>query len=97
MHADLLEALIKVLETGDFNKQHLSILLKDFSSKNNLKFPKFMKSLRAKLSGLPEGPGVAEMMEILGRKSTIQRIRKRVAIDKQDESKVEEKKRSDVK
>lgn len=33
-----------------------------------------MKSLRTTLSGLKEGPGVAEMMEILGKESTIERI-----------------------
>lgn len=76
LHADLLESLIAQLEKGDFDKQHLLTLLKDFSAKNNLKFPKFMKMLRAKLSGLSEGPGVADMMEILGKKITLQRFRK---------------------
>lgn len=33
-----------------------------------------MKNLRATLSGLKEGPGVAEMMEILGKESTLERI-----------------------
>lgn len=33
-----------------------------------------MKNLRTTLSGLKEGPGVAEMMEILGKESTLERI-----------------------
>lgn len=76
IHAELLESLIAQLEKGEFDKHHLQALLKEFSAKNNLKFPKFMKSLRAKLSGLSDGPGVADMMEILGKKITIERFRK---------------------
>lgn len=33
-----------------------------------------MKNLRTMLSGLKEGPGVAEMMEILGKEDTLERI-----------------------
>lgn len=41
---------------------------------NNFKFAKMMKTFRSALSGLKEGPGVAEMMEILGKKVTKQRL-----------------------
>lgn len=66
--------LVTALETGDFDKTHLTELLREFSKENNLKFPKFMASLRTMLAGIKEGPGVADMMEILGKKTTIQRI-----------------------
>lgn len=66
--------LVTTLENGDFDKTHLSELLRDFSKENNLKFPKFMASLRTMLAGIKEGPGVADMMEILGKKATIKRI-----------------------
>lgn len=66
--------LVSALEKGDFDKTHLSELLRDFSKENNLKFPKFMASLRTMLAGIKEGPGVADMMEILGKKTTIKRI-----------------------
>lgn len=78
LHGELLESLITQLEKGEFEKQHLQNLLKEFSTKNNLKFPNFMKALRGKLSGFSEGPGVADMMAILGKKVTIQRIQKMV-------------------
>ena len=58
----------------NFSKQNLNLILKDFSSSQNITFSKFMKNLRTMLSGLKEGPGVAEMMEILGRESTLERI-----------------------
>lgn len=57
-----------------FTKAQLSKFLKAFAQRNNIAFDLFMKSLRSCLSGLSEGPGVAEMMEILGRDKTIERI-----------------------
>lgn len=95
IHAELLESLIAQLEKGDFDKQQLQQLLQEFSKKNNLKFPKFMKSLRAKLSGLSDGPGVADMMSILGKKVTIQRFRK--MLPKKENVEQEEVKKSDAK
>lgn len=76
IHAELLESLIAQLEKGDFDKQNLLALLQEFSKKNDLKFSKFMRSLRATLSGISDGPGVAEIMAILGKKVTISRFRK---------------------
>lgn len=90
LHSDVLDKLVTVLEKGDFDKTHLSEILKEFSAKNNLKFPTFMKSLRKLLSGLKDGPGVAEMMEILGRKGTLYRLRmkkKHETATKEDQSK----------
>lgn len=71
----LLDDLVVLLEDGKFNKINLQKLLKDFSDSKDLKFSDFMKTMRSILSGLDEGPGVAEMMEILGKFNTIQRIR----------------------
>ena len=71
---ELLESLIDNLHKEKFTKTNLQSALKDFSSKNKLTFSSFMGSLRNLLSGLKEGPGVAEMMEILGKENTIKRI-----------------------
>jgi glutamyl-tRNA synthetase len=72
--SDVIDALVEELKDENFNKQNLSQILKEFSSENNLTFSNLMKNLRTTLSGLKEGPGVAEMMEILGKESTIERI-----------------------
>jgi glutamyl-tRNA synthetase len=58
----------------EFHREHLKILLKNFSTKQQLQFGKLMKLLRIAVSGLKEGPGVAEMMEILGQTSTVARL-----------------------
>lgn len=65
--------LSKLVDT-EFHREHLKILLKNFSTKKQLPFGKLMKLLRIAVSGLKEGPGVAEMMEILGQTSTVARL-----------------------
>lgn len=74
MILELIDSLVEELKDENFSKQNLQLILKDFSSSQNITFSKFMKNLRTMLSGLKEGPGVAEMMEILGRESTLERI-----------------------
>ncbi|XP_053690619.1 probable glutamate--tRNA ligase, mitochondrial [Sabethes cyaneus] len=75
---DVLEVLAKNFASETeipFTKADISNFLKAFAERNSIAFDQFMKSLRGSLSGLRDGPGVAEMMEILGRDKTIERIR----------------------
>ncbi|XP_012256323.2 probable glutamate--tRNA ligase, mitochondrial [Athalia rosae] len=69
----LYDQLLSV-ESSFFQKDFLSDTLKTFASSNDIPFNKFMKFLRSIISGQKEGPGVAEMMEILGRTATLQRL-----------------------
>lgn len=69
--------LADALTTNQFDKKHLVDLLQDFSKENNLKFGHLMTSLRQLLGGMKQGPGVVDMMKILGKKTTIQRILRR--------------------
>ncbi|XP_018571346.1 probable glutamate--tRNA ligase, mitochondrial isoform X2 [Anoplophora glabripennis] len=55
-------------------KNSLNTFLKNFCEENKIKFSNFMKLLRSVLSGLKEGPGVAEMIVILGKKNTLRRL-----------------------
>ncbi|XP_057329003.1 probable glutamate--tRNA ligase, mitochondrial [Microplitis mediator] len=72
---DLSTELMKI-DNNDFHRNNLKIYLKNFSTSNNLEFPKLMKILRSSLSGLELGPSVAEMMEILGKDKTLYRLNK---------------------
>lgn len=63
------------INDDQFKTAMLKVFLKNFSTENNIKYSQLMKSLRKLLSGLEEGPGVSEMMEILGKNSTIDRIK----------------------
>ncbi|XP_016966606.1 probable glutamate--tRNA ligase, mitochondrial [Drosophila biarmipes] len=74
--AQQLDNLLTLLKAiPDFHKDELNIKLKNFAQAANIKFPLMMKTLRAALSGLKEGPGVAEMMEILGKSVTLERLK----------------------
>lgn len=58
-----------------FEEAKLKGHLRSFSKENGVEFPALMKMLRGVLSGLEEGPGVAEMMDILGKDQSIERIK----------------------
>ncbi|XP_053600862.1 nondiscriminating glutamyl-tRNA synthetase EARS2, mitochondrial [Plodia interpunctella] len=73
---ELLEKLLKNLENFEkFEQDLLKNNLREFSVNNNVKFPVLMKMLRGVLSGLGEGPGVAEMMHLLGKVQSLERIK----------------------
>lgn len=75
LSAEQLQQLAKQLRAlPDFQKDQLNATLKDYAQQTQLKFPALMKTLRGALSGLKEGPGVAEMMEILGRSVVLSRL-----------------------
>lgn len=58
-----------------YDQTHLKQCLRDFSTKNNVKFAMLMKMLRSVLSGLAEGPSVAEILHLLGKHQSLMRIR----------------------
>ncbi|CAF4896607.1 unnamed protein product [Pieris macdunnoughi] len=72
----LLHDVVDNLENlEEFNENSIKERLREISSKNSVKFPELMKMLRSVLSGLSEGPSVAEMMQLLGKCQTIERIK----------------------
>ncbi|KAJ8735100.1 hypothetical protein PYW08_014350 [Mythimna loreyi] len=73
---ELLKKLVENLEGLEkFNESSLKENLRSFSANNNVKFPALMKMLRSVISGLDEGPGVAEMMDLLGKSQSLERIK----------------------
>ncbi|XP_017081092.1 probable glutamate--tRNA ligase, mitochondrial [Drosophila eugracilis] len=79
MTSEQVDVMLTLLnEIQDFQKEELNVKLKNFAQEQNIKFPLMMKALRAALSGLKEGPGVAEMMEILGKSVTLERLKEAV-------------------
>ncbi|XP_033208397.1 probable glutamate--tRNA ligase, mitochondrial isoform X2 [Belonocnema kinseyi] len=78
-HAETVQVLSEKLsdvEENNFNKDSLKNYLKEFANNNGVPFAELMRTLRSLLSGLKDGPGVAEMMEILGRKRTVDRLKR---------------------
>lgn len=66
--------LITELEHVEFIKQPLVEMLRKFAKQENINFGKMMRILRMLLSSNKDGYQVAEMLEILGRKSSILRL-----------------------
>ncbi|KAG5893217.1 hypothetical protein JTB14_025621 [Gonioctena quinquepunctata] len=61
-------------EEEQMDTKNLNVMLKSFCEENGIKFGGLMKTLRYILSGLKEGPGVAEMMVVLGKENTMERL-----------------------
>ncbi|KAF7992989.1 hypothetical protein HCN44_005770 [Aphidius gifuensis] len=70
----LLSQQLNDIDKSNFDKKTLTNYLKLFTQNNDIKFSNFMKLLRSILSGLDQGPAVAEMMEILGKDKTLERL-----------------------
>lgn len=82
LNATQWEELLQQLQAQpSFHKDQLNELLRSYAKAASIKFPVLMKTLRGALSGLQEGPGVAEMMEILGKDVVLQRLQE--SLDKQ--------------
>ncbi|CAG5053756.1 unnamed protein product [Parnassius apollo] len=76
LNKSLLEKLIRILEDMEkFEEQPLKEYLRSFSTENEVKFSTLMKMLRSALSGLKEGPGVSEMMHLLGKHQCLERLK----------------------
>ncbi|KAK1132135.1 hypothetical protein K0M31_016268 [Melipona bicolor] len=63
-------------EIQNFNKEWINKYLKEFAKEHGISYPTLMKVLRFVLSDLKDGPPVAEMIEILGKDSTLLRIKR---------------------
>lgn len=93
-HTDSVQILIEKLtdlEENNFQNNFLLPYLREFAKSNSVSFPEFMKTLRFLLSGLKDGPGVGEIMEILGKDKTIERLKRCTSdgIDKRDRKSVQ--------
>lgn len=76
INRNLFEKLLNDLENLEkFEHDSIKDSLRRFSDVNQVKFPVLMKMLRSALSGLDEGPSVAEMMQLLGKCQSLERIK----------------------
>ncbi|XP_053979842.1 probable glutamate--tRNA ligase, mitochondrial isoform X2 [Hylaeus volcanicus] len=66
-------------DTPTYNKVWINGYLKELANEHTIPFPKLTQVLRRILSGLNEGPPVGEMMEILGKDTTLSRINRYIS------------------
>lgn len=73
---DLLKKLAENLESIEiYEEDEIKDYLRRFSKDNDVQFSVLMKMLRSVLSGLEEGPSVSEMMNLLGKSQSLERIK----------------------
>jgi len=76
----LLEGILSRLKrTEDFSQKSLEALFLVFLEEEDIKLGKIAQSLRVALTGKTASPGLFEVMEVLGKEKTVQRIEKAIA------------------
>lgn len=68
------QLLIEIRKIDDFSSQNTESIIKDWITKNDIGFGKVMQPLRLSLVGEMKGPHLFDIMEIIGKQETIQRI-----------------------
>lgn len=71
---DWMNKLISELKSVEFTKQTLALALRNFAKREAINFGHMMRLLRSLLSSKKDGYQVAEMLEILGKEGSIQRL-----------------------
>lgn len=69
-----MNGLISELKGCEFKKTSLVATMKTFAKKEGINFGKMMRTLRTLLSNRKDGYQIAEMLEILGKDASIQRL-----------------------
>ncbi|MBP6759137.1 MAG: glutamate--tRNA ligase, partial [Flavobacterium sp.] len=77
---DLMQELISVLgEITDFTSVNIETIVKDWMTKNEIGMGKVMQPFRLSLVGALKGPHLFDIVELIGKEETIQRIEKTIA------------------
>lgn len=76
-HAEKNHALIDILDnTDDFSAENLETVIKGFITENELGFGDVMAPLRIAVSGVGGGPSLFDILALLGKEKTVERLRK---------------------
>ncbi|MDG1154061.1 MAG: glutamate--tRNA ligase [Alphaproteobacteria bacterium] len=74
---DILENVANVIKDIDeWSEQNIENTIKLFIEKNNFKFAEVAQPIRATISGTTKSPGIFEIINILGKQETIERLTK---------------------
>jgi glutamyl-tRNA synthetase len=72
---DILENVANVIKDIDeWSEQNIENAIKLFIEKNNFKFAEVAQPIRATISGTTKSPGIFEIINILGKQETIERL-----------------------
>ena len=71
----MIERLKKV---DDFSKENLEAIIRETAQKNDVKASKLIHPVRLAVTGMVVGPGLFDILELLGQKTVINRLTKAV-------------------
>lgn len=69
-----LKALLPILEAADWDVQSLEAAVKAHAEQTGAKLGKLAQPLRAVLTGTNTSPGIFDVLEVLGREKSLNRI-----------------------
>ncbi|WP_348812071.1 glutamate--tRNA ligase [Flavobacterium maritimum] len=76
----LMQSLISILEEiGEFSSMNIETIVKDWMTKNEIGMGKVMQPFRLSLVGALKGPHLFDIVELIGKEETINRIQKAIA------------------
>ena len=76
----LMQNLISILEEiGEFSSMNIETIVKDWMTKNEIGMGKVMQPFRLSLVGALKGPHLFDIVELIGKEETINRIQKAIA------------------
>ncbi len=74
---DILKKIVDVIkDIEEWNEQNIENTIKSFVEKNNYKFAEVAQPIRVSISGTTKSPSIFEIINILGKKETIERLTK---------------------
>ncbi|WP_300488731.1 glutamate--tRNA ligase [Flavobacterium sp.] len=76
----IMQELISVVENiGDFTSVNIETIVKDWMTKNEIGMGKVMQPFRLSLVGALKGPHLFDIVEMIGKEETVQRIQKAIS------------------
>ncbi|MEO4007253.1 glutamate--tRNA ligase [Flavobacterium sp. CAU 1735] len=76
----IMQELISVVENiGDFTSVNVETIVKDWMTKNEIGMGKVMQPFRLSLVGALKGPHLFDIVEMIGKEETVQRIQKAIS------------------
>jgi len=76
----IMQELISVVENiGDFTSVNIETIVKDWMTKNEIGMGKVMQPFRLSLVGALKGPHLFDIIEMIGKEETVQRIQKAIS------------------
>lgn len=76
----IMQELVSVVENiGDFTSVNIETIVKDWMAKNEIGMGKVMQPFRLSLVGALKGPHLFDIVEMIGKEETVQRIQKAIS------------------